>query len=189
MAINDSLYQGKLVRLAAPDPDRDAETESKWTRDADYLRLLGPSPARPLAPMQIKKQHEEAWKEKDRFHFAIRAVADDRLVGFIKFQYLEWANRVGTLALGIGNAQDRNQGYGTEALQLVMRYAFAELNFHRLTAITSDYNQGALRFFQRAGFAVEVRRRQAIHRDGRRWDVIILGLLQQEWNAGRKDIG
>jgi RimJ/RimL family protein N-acetyltransferase len=38
-----------------------------------------------------------------------------------------------------------------------------------------------LRFFEKAGFIVEVRRRQALNRDGRRWDLLHLGLLQQEW--------
>ena len=62
-----------------------------------------------------------------------------------------------------------------------MRYAFDELNLHRLSAETFEYNAGALRFLERAGFRVEVRRRQAIQRENRRWDVLMLGLLSDEW--------
>jgi RimJ/RimL family protein N-acetyltransferase len=46
---------------------------------------------------------------------------------------------------------------------------------------TFEYNDRAVRFLERAGFVVEVRRRQAIHRDGKRWDALKLGLLREEW--------
>ncbi len=65
----------------------------------------------------------------------------------------------------------------------MLRYAFDELNLHRLTAMTFEYNTAALNFLQRAGFQIEVRRRQAVNRDGRRWDAIVLGLLRDEWSV------
>jgi RimJ/RimL family protein N-acetyltransferase len=62
-----------------------------------------------------------------------------------------------------------------------------ELNLHRLTAIVPASNDGALRFFARAGFATEAVRREAISRDGRRWDLVCLGLLREDWaNRGRE---
>lgn len=181
------LFESELIRLAAPDPDADAEIESRWTRDPDYLHLLDAEPARPLAPIQIRKQLEEAQKDKDLFRFAIRTRADDRLVGFIRSRYIEWANGVITITMGIGEESDRNRGYGAQALALVVHYAFAELNLHRVTVSVPGYNQGAIRFFERAGFRVEVRRRQAIHRYRQRWDVVMLGLLRHEWSGERRD--
>ncbi len=181
--MNIQLFEGERVRLTPFDPDKDAEIESRWTHDPEYLRLLSADPARPLAPGQIKKKREEAAKEKshNRFEFAIRARADDRLIGFVRLHRIEWNNGNGWLVLGIGAAEDRRKGYGTEALQLILRYAFDELNLHRLSAATFEYNAGALRLLEKAGFAVEVRRRQAIHREGRRWDEIHLGLLREGW--------
>jgi RimJ/RimL family protein N-acetyltransferase len=44
-----------------------------------------------------------------------------------------------------------------------------------------EYNEGALRLFQKFGFMEEVRRRQALDRDGRRWDLLIFGQLRTEW--------
>jgi RimJ/RimL family protein N-acetyltransferase len=64
---------------------------------------------------------------------------------------------------------------------MLLRYAFDELNLYRLAALTAEYNTGAIRFFERAGFVVEVRRRQAVQRDGQRWDAVMLGLLRDEW--------
>jgi RimJ/RimL family protein N-acetyltransferase len=184
--MDDSLFDGELVRLAAPDPERDAEVESQWTHDPEYLRLLEADPVRPLSPGQIKKRYEKAEKEKNQFIFAIRTRADDRLVGFVKLFGIEWNNATGMLTMGIGLPEDRGRGYGSDALRLILRYAFGELNLHRLGVNTFEYNAGAVRFLERAGFVIEVRRRQAIHRDGRRWDALILGLLREDWERAQR---
>jgi len=44
-----------------------------------------------------------------------------------------------------------------------------------------EYNLRALRSYEKAGFVVEGRERQVLHRDGRRWDMIYMGILRKEW--------
>ncbi len=185
--MNYSLYEGNLIRLTAPEPDQDAETESRWTHDTIYLRLLSTEPARPLAPAQVKRRHEARQKEVGgKYYFAVRTRADNRLIGFVRLYHIEWNNGTAELAIGIGDPADRRQGYGADALRLILRYAFDELNLHRLSVSVPEYNQAALRFFEQAGFVPEVRRRQAIHRDGRRWDLLMLGLLHTACGAMRE---
>lgn len=182
--LTDQLFEGQLIRFAPPDAERDAEIVSKWTHDLDYLRLLSTEVARPLSPFQIKKQYEEMDKDAEKhnaFNFAIRLKEDDRLIGFARLFRIEWTHATGSLQIGFGDRNDRGKGYGTEALHMLLRYAFDELNLYRLSATTAEYNTGAIRFFERVGFVVEVRRRQAILRDGKRWDVVLLGLLRDEW--------
>lgn len=184
--MDTQLFEGERIRLTPHEPDSDAEAESRWTHDPQYMRLLSADPVRPLSPAQIKKRYEEAEKEKsyNRFSFAIRlraAEGSGRLIGFVSLSRIEWNNGSGWINLGIGAAEDRGQGYGAEALRLALAFAFDELNLHRLSAGTFEYNTGALRFLEQAGFRVEVRKRQAIHRDGRRWDELTLGLLREEW--------
>jgi RimJ/RimL family protein N-acetyltransferase len=105
----------------------------------------------------------------------------------VRFENIDWSNGSARLALGIGAADDRRQGYGAEALGLALRYAFEELNLHRLGAEAAAYNAGALRLLEKAGFQVEVRRREALYRDGRRWDELWLGLLREEWQTQRPE--
>jgi RimJ/RimL family protein N-acetyltransferase len=187
MEIKDPLFEGKTVCLAPIDHDQDAEIESKWTHDPDYLRSLNPQPIRPLSPAQLKKKYEaiekEAEESKNLFYFTIRCREDDRLVGFARLYWVDWTNSNGMVQLGIGNPADRGRGYGTEALQMLLRYAFSELNLYRLSAIIAEYNPKAMRLFKKCGFIEEVRRRQALKRDGQRWDAIHLGLLRGEWEA------
>jgi RimJ/RimL family protein N-acetyltransferase len=195
MDIHTSLYEGRLIRLGPIDHEKDPAIESKWTHDAEYLRLLDTSPARPVSPAGMKKKYEALEKEieesKNQFYFTIRLRSDDpeqndRLVGLAKLYEIEWTHSVGQIVLGIGDPGDRRKGYGTEVLDLLLRYAFAELNLFRLSTLIPEYNIGALRLFEKAGFIQEVRRRQALNRDGRFWDLIHVGLLQDEWQGLRE---
>jgi RimJ/RimL family protein N-acetyltransferase len=184
-AMNEQLFEGEHIYLTAIDPDKDAEIEAKWTHDPEYLCLLSADPVRPLSPGQVKKKYEDmdkdAEKYRNTFNFAIRARADDRFIGFIRLFDIYWTHGGGKVQLGIGDPNDRQRGYGREALRLILRYAFDEVNLYRVSAMTFEYNTAAIRFLAQAGFTIEVRRRQAINRDGRRWDVILMGLLREEW--------
>lgn len=185
MDIQTSLFEGQLVCLAPIDHEKDAEIESRWTHDAEFMRLMNTEPVRPLSPAQIKKKYAAIEKNveesKNMFHFTIRTRQDDRLVGFAQLYWIEWSHSAGMLKLGIGDSNDRGHGYGTEVLRMLLRYAFAELNLFRLAAHVPEYNQAALHLFTKAGFVEEVRRRQALNRDGRYWDLIHLGILSEEW--------
>jgi RimJ/RimL family protein N-acetyltransferase len=181
------LFEAQDIRFGPIDHEAHPEIESRWTHDAEFMRLMELSPARPLSPAMVKKQYEAIEKkmdeEKNLFHFTIRARTDDRLIGKAVIEWVSWTNGNGWIVLGIGAPEDRHKGYGSQALALLLRYAFAELNLFRVSAALPEYNEPALRFFQKFGFVEETRRRQALHRDGRRWDLMCYGLLHSEWEA------
>ena len=191
MSLNRSLFSGENICLTPIDREKDPEIESRWTHDLEYLRMLDVELARPLTPAQVKKRYEELEKEIDegrrQFYFALRTTGEpERLIGFAELPWVGWSQGFALVRLGIGDPADRRKGYGIEALRLLMRYAFDELNLFRLVAQIPAYNQAAVRLFTRAGFVEEVRRREALHRAGRRWDMLELGLLRGEWEAGRE---
>ena len=183
--IQTQLFEGQNVRLGPMDYEKDPEIESKWTHDSDFMRMYLIEPVRPMSAAMVKKQYEKLEKEmeedKNVYHFAIRAKADDRLIGKATVQWVEWSNGNAHIHFGIGAAEDRHKGYGTQALQMLLRFAFAELNLFRVTARVTEYNEGAIALLKKFGFVEEVRRRQALERDGRHWDLFVFGLLKDEW--------
>ncbi len=178
-----SLFEGDHVRLATRDPEKDAEIESRWTHDPDYLRSIQPHGAVPHSPGHIRKRYEgeQKDKEKEQFVFGIHAHSDDRLLGFVGLERIQWSHGTARVTIAIGDPRDRGHGYGTEALNMILHYAFNELNLFLLSANAFEYNTRALAFLERAGFKVQARRREALHRDRRRWDVLILALLRGDW--------
>ena len=197
MSLQEPLFEGQRIRFTPFDHEKDPQIESRWSHNPAYLRMLGADIARPLTPDQVKKNYEEIEKEVDEkrtlFYFAIRthgkkADEEERLIGFARLYWIEWSNGTANIQLGIGDPGDWRQGYGGEALRMLLRYAFDELNLFRLMAVIPEYNQSAIHLFARAGFSEEVRRRQALNRDGRRWDMLHLGILRQEWQAQQKSL-
>ena len=179
------LFDGQDIRFGPIDHDKDPEVESKWTHDAEFMRMYEIDPARPLSAAIVKKQYEKLEKrmeeERNLYHFMIRAKTDDCLIGKAIVARVEWTNGNGQIRIGIGAAEDRCKGYGTQAAKMLLRFAFAELNLFRVSADVPEYNQGALALVRKFGFLEEVRRRQALERDGRRWDLLVFGLLKDEW--------
>ncbi len=185
MSIDTQLFEGKLIRLAPIDHEKDPEVESRWTHDLTLQRALWWRPAMPLSVAQVKKKYDAIEKEVDEskrlFYFTIRGREDNRLLGFVRIEGIEWTHGTGNLKIAIGDPAERDKGYGGETLQLILRFAFRELNLYRMSAVVSGDNPDAQRFFLRYGFVEEVRRRKAILRDGQTWDSIHLGLLRDEW--------
>ena len=183
--MKDQLFTRDLVCLAPLDAENDALVEAVWRHDAAFVRAFGDTYVRPLSAAEIRKEYEAIEKAADEshgdFYFAVRTCEDDRFVGFARLERVDWAHGAAQIRIGIGAPADRSQGYGSQVLAMLLVYAFDELNLHRLTVQVPEYNADALRFFQRAGFSEEVRRRKALARDSRRWDLIHLGLLHNDW--------
>ncbi len=183
--IQTQLFEGQDVRFGPIDHEKDPEVEARWTHDSDFVRMMDTAPARPLSAAMVKKQYEKLEKkmeeDKNFYYFTIRAKEDDRLIGFADIHWIEWSNGNGHLRLGIGSAQDRGKGYGSQALWMLLRFAFAELNLFRVTANVPEYNEAAIALLRKFGFTQEVCRRKCLERDGRRWDLYVFGLLKDEW--------
>lgn len=185
MSMNTQLYQGQDVCLGPIDYEKDPAIESKWTHNSNYLHSLGLQLPRPLSAAQVKKRYESIEKEIDKsknaFYFTIRSSEDGALLGFVRLFWIEWTNATAWIQIGIGSPDERNQPYASEALQLVLRFAFQELNLYRLSALVAEDDPAGINLLQGAGFIEEVRRRKAVQRNGQICDQLLMGLLQEEW--------
>ncbi|KAF2767843.1 acyl-CoA N-acyltransferase [Teratosphaeria nubilosa] len=75
------------------------------------------------------------------------------------------------------------QGYGSEAIRWALRWAFEYGNLNRVEISAFEWNEGALRLYERLGFVPEGMRRKALFHKGRYWDMVELGMLAEEWRA------
>ena len=185
--MNRPLLQGSQIRLAAPNLDTDAETIAGWSRNSEFSHLLSTGAPTLWTAQAAKADLAEEWaneKAQGRlFPFMIRMLGGDRLIGFVDLEINDWPQREGWLAIGIGARDDWGRGYGTDAMRVLQRFAFAELNLERLTLNVFEYNERAVRSYLKAGFVVEGRQRQRLKRGDRRYDMIFMGILRDEWLA------
>ncbi len=176
-----AVYTGKLVRLVAYDMEKDPEQIAAWGQDSLYQQLLGSGPAALWTPKQIKE-----WMEKhfdDFFGFSIHTLEDNRLIGNLDLSGLDWVARNCWIGIGIGERDYWGKGYGTDAMNLALRFAFDCLNLQRVTLDVFEYNQRAYLSYCKCGFKEEGRMRQWMRRGGERHDLIFMGILREEWEA------
>ena len=120
------ILKGELVRLSEVDPEEHGKAYAVWNRDTEFKRLLDTSTRLHSAKSSIdffKKLVGETAPES--YFFSIRAVEDNRLLGDIGLDVVNgWIGRNAFVGIGIGDRKDWGRGYGTQAMQLLLRYAF-----------------------------------------------------------------
>lgn len=182
--IDRNIFQGKTVRLTSLTKD-EAPMMSEWTQDAGYLRLQDTEIASPETPEEVAAFIDRENESSTSYPFAIRRVSDNLLVGTIGLYDVAWGNRTAWVGIGIGRREDWGKGYGSEAMEILIRYAFDELNLHRLQLTVIDYNPRALKMYEKLGFVREGNYREFVERDGARHDLFLYGLLRPEWRQRR----
>jgi len=175
-----SLFTGRLVRLAARQAE-DNTSLSRWSEDAEFTRLMMGHPAVPRPPeaFEDKKDHRDDGRH---FNFTFRTIADDKLIGYGGLE-MSWSNQEAHLWIGIGEPEYRGKGYGTDAMHLLVNYAFRELGAYRVSLNVFGFNLRAMHVYERLGFVNEGAKREAIYRDGQRFDDYSMSLLRPEWEV------
>ncbi|MEA3341043.1 MAG: GNAT family protein [Chloroflexota bacterium] len=176
------LLRGDRVRLTALNTS-DLPTLVHWFEDAEFMRLYDARPARPKSEAELTRWLEKLQKAKDGFVFAVRPLNSKDLIGYVELDGILWPHGVCGFSIGIGNRANWGQGYGYEAARLALAFAFDEINLHRVTATVFSYNERSIAIFEKLGFRREGAYREFLQRDGRRYDMLLYGLLSREWEA------
>lgn len=180
--MND-IFTGKLVRLSALDPEEMSTAFAGWSLNSEYVRLLNSSAHRMQSAKSIAKWMEKELAETSpaSHYFSIRTLADDKLIGDLGLDVVNWSGHDAFVGLGIGETEYWGKGYGTDAMNILLRFAFTEINLRRVTLNVFEYNPRAIRSYEKAGFRHEGRMRQVLNKEGRRWDMLYMGILREEW--------
>jgi RimJ/RimL family protein N-acetyltransferase len=181
--LNNHLLSGKLVHLAALEPDATSSAWAKWRKNSEYSRLLDMDPAILHSPKATRgwiEKHLDDWLANE---FEIRTIDGDKAIGSVGLGGDIKTHGDAFVGIGIGEPEFWNKGYGTEAMLLILQYAFMELNLHRVSLDVFSYNSRAIRSYEKAGFKLEGRQRGMLLREGKRWDMVFMGILREEWSA------
>jgi RimJ/RimL family protein N-acetyltransferase len=170
---------GRSVALRRPHPD-DLSAVVRWYRDPELARLTRYQ-TRPMSHAEIERFFQVRMLSPDALAYCITELPDRRLVGFTTFSSLDADNGSVLFHITIGERNAWGRGLGTEATQLMLGHAFDRLALHRVGLTVFSYNVRAIRAYEKAGFRVEGRLRDAIMRDGRYFDEVQMGILADEW--------
>jgi RimJ/RimL family protein N-acetyltransferase len=154
----------------------------RWYSDAEVARLTRYRDG-PMRLDEIDRFFTARVLGIDSLTFAVHLRAKDRLIGSCAFSQLDTDNGSAMFHITIGEKDMWGHGYGTEATRLMLAHAFTNMGLHRVGLAVFAFNERAIRSYEKVGFVVEGRARDAIYRDGRYWDEIDMSLLESEWQA------
>lgn len=185
MPFDAPIFKGQRVRLAAPRPE-DAAQFARWSNDDAYMRLLDDDPVQPRAEAFFKYFAEggtEPGRTPNDYYFHLRTLEGDHLIGFVALFNIKWPSQHAEIAIGIGEPEYRGKGYGSDALRVLLNYAFNELNLYRVELDVMAYNAAAIQAYERVGFVREGVKRALVQRNGQRHDVACYAILRPEWEV------
>jgi RimJ/RimL family protein N-acetyltransferase len=175
---------GRRVVLRRHRPDN-IRAFVRWYSDPEVARLTRYQPTA-LSADEIQRFFYSRILGTDFLAMAIHVRESDRLIGTCAFSQLDSDNGSALFHITIGEADAWGKGYGTEASELMLDHAFTRLPLHRVALTVFEFNTRAIRAYEKCGFVVEGRSREAIFRDGRYWDEIHMSVLADEWEARQK---
>lgn len=175
--------EGRLVTLRRHRPENLGPV-LRWYRDPELARLTRYQ-TRPMPVAEVEHYFSARLLAPDALAYAIHERPGDRLVGITTFSALDPDNGSALFHITIGERDAWGHGLGTEATALMLAHGFERLGLHRVSLSVFAFNERAIRAYEKAGFSIEGRLREAIWRDGRYWDELVMGILVDEWRALR----
>ena len=175
--ISESILQGEKVRLR-PVEERDLPKFVRWLGDRELTRWLGAISGPPTLEEEYEWWHDKR-SDPDSVLWAIETL-DGRLAGTVELRLALRAERA-ELGIAIQDKTQWNKGLGTDAVRLVVDYAFEELNLNRVELTTDEGNTRAIRCYEKVGFVREGLLRKHRLVDGRFSNTVAMSILREEW--------
>ena len=169
--IGDRIY-------LSPRSTEDAEKFTEWLNDfevTDYTARSG---------MLISLEEERKYLEENynmEATFAIVTIDEDKLIGTVGLESINRIDRSAILGIFIGDKEYRGNGYGTEAIKLILDYGFNYMNLNSIKLHLMSFNQRALKCYEKCGFKECGRYRENRFVNGKYYDTICMDILKKEF--------
>jgi RimJ/RimL family protein N-acetyltransferase len=172
---------GKKCYLSPIQPE-DAGLWAVWLNDPDITVPLGDEAYTTCAPDQLRLDIQDMLRRRDPV-FTIVNRADDCPIGRCLLFNVDPVNRSAMLGIFIGEKSAWGKGFGTEAMCLLLDYAFNLLNIHSVELGVFEFNQPAIQLYKKVGFQVIGMRREARLIAGKQWGVVLMDILEDDFRA------
>ena len=170
--------KGKIVTLRAM-TKADMQMICNMFNDPEIENLVV-GWAFPISMEQQEKWFESHINDDRNFRFVIET-EEDGAVGIVTLTDIDWKNRRATHGIKLANKEKRTKGIGTDTVMAIMRYAFDELQLHRLDGSWFDSNIPSQRLYTKCGWKVEGVHKEYIFKRGQYRDLVFVRILESEY--------
>ncbi|HOK54438.1 MAG TPA: GNAT family protein [Armatimonadota bacterium] len=160
----------------------------RWVNDPEVRGLIGST--LPMDQQGIDEWFEKSRSDDSRVWFVICTKEDNQVIGECGLLRMFPAWRTTDLSIIMGEKNAQGKGYGTEAINLLLDYAFGYLNFHRVAIGVVGFNDSAIRFYEKIGFKKEGIQRDGYYYNHEYHDFVMMSILDDEFrvlNGGKNN--
>ena len=162
--------------------DEELEKFTEWMNDFQVTDYTGRS-GQITTIVREKEWLENSAKNTENRNFNIIELKDNKLIGTIGLEHFNWIARSAVLGIFIGDKDFRNNGYGTEAIKLLLEYGFKYLNLHSIRLDLLSINERAHKCYLKCGFKDTGCSREAIYVNGKYYDKLHMDILENEFEG------
>lgn len=167
--------------LLRPVWDTDLDAIFEIFSDPQVMRYWSTPPLRDVAAAaELITEIHQNFADQRFLKWGVALRDNDQLVGTTTLFNLDLANRRAEIGYALGRAH-WGRGYMNESLQRMLRFAFDDLELHRLEADVDPRNTGSIKTLERLGFQREGYLRERWQVNGEIQDALFYGLLKNEW--------
>lgn len=178
------MYTGQKVRLRAYSKT-DIPLRLSYINDAEIANYLTDDIPFPITPHEEEMWFESISSKSDRYKFAIETIDGNQFIGGCSINDVDWKNSFATIGIFIGNKDYWGNGYGSDALNILVSFIFNQMNINKVKLITYSFNKRAIKSFEKYGFVIEGVLRKEIFKGGCYYDKIAMGILREEFHSRR----
>ncbi|MBM7578651.1 GNAT family N-acetyltransferase [Jeotgalibacillus terrae] len=158
--------------------EEDTEIYHSWRNNPEVMKNTSPSMD------QYTKADTAAFIQmisgaSDAKSYMIELKETSQPIGIISLIHIDYKNRHAECVIDLGEQKQWGKGFGREAMQLLLAYAFEELNLHKVYLRVFSFNERAVRLYKKLGFEIEGEQRDQLFRDGDWHSVILMGIFQE----------
>lgn len=168
---------GERIYLSPRNKD-DVELFTEWLNDFETTDYLGRSGIVMTLDGE-RKYLEENYNQEATF--VIVTLENDKMIGTVALESIDNINRTATLGIFIGDKEYRSKGYGTEAIKLILDFGFNYMNLNSIKLDLMEFNERALKCYEKCGFKEYGRRRKCRFVNGKYYDDIEMDILAEEF--------
>lgn len=155
---------------------------SEWMNDFQITDYIGRTTSITTINTEREYLEKESMDDKEK-NFNIVDLKDDKLIGTIGLKNISSVPRSAELGIFIGDAEYRGNGYGTEAINLLLEFGFRYLNLHSIKLSLLAVNERAHKCYQKCGFKDTGKSREAIFLNGKYYDRLNMDILETEFKG------
>jgi RimJ/RimL family protein N-acetyltransferase len=164
----------------------DIPTINRWRRDPVVADGVG-APRRFIGlDVDLKWYDDYLTRRPSEVRCAVCLAESGQLVGMVSLTRIDYIHRNAEYNAIVGEREATNRGVGTEATRAMVRHGLFDLNLHRIYVSILRDNVSSIRMCEKAGFREEGTIREGAYKNGRYHDLVLMGVLKSEWQAGQK---